>query len=163
MKQSSFFDRYRKKNWRNNNNDLKCFLINQDEEGDDDDDVGDGDDDSDDDNDLIRSVSSWSTDRLATLGFWPAWRHNDRHLGIIKSLLIIISVMASPSSPAYYHINKWRRSVIMSIRNWKLQTQKRDKKQETCPKCARPSVALFKTREPSRKIAWKEPMKKRKG
>ena len=39
--------------------------MNQDEDVDDDDDVGDGDDD----NDLIRSVSSWSTDRLATLGF----------------------------------------------------------------------------------------------
>ena len=43
--------------------------MNQDEDEDDDDDVGDGDDDSDDYNDLIRSVSSWSTDRLATLGF----------------------------------------------------------------------------------------------
>ena len=39
--------------------------MNQDDDEDDDDDVGDGDDD----NDLIRSVSSWSTDRLATLGF----------------------------------------------------------------------------------------------
>ena len=39
--------------------------MNQDDDEDDDDDVGDGDDD----NDLIRSVSSRSTDRLATLCF----------------------------------------------------------------------------------------------